>query len=432
MRVTQSNESHGLASHTSNGRARSAVNATPAAVTLARDVDETEDDKPPGTEVPAFLPLEGPLLNPGALGWNYDLLLDPEVLAADYALLSRVLGYGIDPIVARTRNIDNQALAIAARVGIGGLSTYLQLLPFVLSHELGHVREAQRQGLGTDLEYPRKHWYRFWSGVTHYRGTVNRPDPDLDSLLRAAAGMNQMSLQNAYMYSESVRSKGKESLPYATANFLSKTNPFFYSFASRMGWLPGNDDDVKNYIGDLSKRGVDLNPTTLTLLMGLTTAASGGVWGYGKGLGKYLWSGDLDFEVPTYSLGGVDWSHPDFRVLLSRGGPLVGAQTVANPRGSHPVELSADIGTHTAAAAITGKLFNFKPFGPRVIFTPFGGLSAAREFGGGFRVGTDVRIPIGRGFELMATGAVSKDFLHSELFGRKDLEFHFGVGLPLP
>ena len=74
---------------------------------------------------------------------------------------------------------------------------------------------------------------------------------------------------------------------------------------------------------------------------------------------------------------------------------------------------------------------NFKPFGRRVIFNPFGGLSAAKEFGGGFRVGTDVRIPLGRGFELIGTGAFSKDFLLNEVLGRKDLEFHLGVGLPL-
>ncbi|MGH8581311.1 MAG: DUF4157 domain-containing protein [Gammaproteobacteria bacterium] len=414
MSVAPSNERRGLSPNEFEGEARPVVKAAPAAGTIARDPDKTEIDKPPASgAVPAFLPVEDPFLN-------------PDALAADYALISRLLGYGFDPIAERTRGIAHPWLAGAARLGIGLLFTYPQLIPFVLTHELGHVREGRRQGWKTDLEYPKDHWWKLWSGVTDYKGSgANSP---LDSLVRSAAGVNQESLISTSMVSEWER-KGIASFPEALYYFLAKTNPFFYSVASQAGWLP--NDDIKEYISQLGQRGTGLSPTTLSLLTGVTTAGSGGVLGIVKGIIRYVGYGDLDFEVPSYSLRGIDWTHPDLRVLLSRGGPIVGVQTVANARGRRPVELGVDVGTHTPGAAVSGKVYNLQPFGPHVLFNPFGGLSLDQESGFGFRAGADVRVPLSHGLELIATGFVEDDYLLTEALGRNKFELQFGLGLPL-
>jgi hypothetical protein len=366
---------------------------------------------PRATPTPPTLSLE--LQNP---------LTSTSANASYYTFLPQAIGVGLDRLADRypliNRNFGLRFLELSAMVGG-------QVPWMVLAHEAGHHRVADRMGWRPEIEMT-----GWMSGLTHYRDYQPSEDGRAE-LESSAAGMNQLQLTGAYAYREWARA-GETRYSDAMAYLLAQTNTALYGLrsATRGGEAPGSDD-VQSYTRGLTQRGQALTAGQLAAVALTTDLLSAPVWASLIGQGRFLATGDRSVTIPSFELGPLEATFPNFHTLLSTDGPIVGGQLFLNPRGPVPAELTVDVRLDGSAAAVGAQLYGL-PLAEGLDFNPFLRLSAMPD-GPGVQVGSDLRWSPLPGFSVTGTAAFGANDLLREVEGRPEgMNFRVVLGFTPP
>jgi hypothetical protein len=383
-------------------------NAPPRAEPVAAEPGtEPAATEPPKTDEPADerAPPRLALGNP---------VTDAAASAADYALITRLMALGIDPLNEKALRLDTWS-GRWARLGIGsGLAWVIGGLA-TLGHELGHYREQSGFNLDPSLDWPKGGW-NLWSGGSH----PSRRGDLVQRLITAGAGVNQNTRVFGSMYADMVRN-GSATFPEAMGLFMARVHSLYPARTQFLDWFaePKSDDDFIPYLRDLKERGHGLSLWQLALIGGVPWALSPSGFSLGWSFLKdYLWRGKQHrFSVNTWRALGVPFSRPELRTYFSTEGPILGAETLLWPRGDHPLQLDLDVRPGTPGVALGGTLYNLRK-GPFALDLS-AGVSLDKALGLGGRLGGDLSLYLPGDLRLIVSPSLESDFLTTEASGSK-------------
>lgn len=349
---------------------------------------ETPQPSPAGPGAPYRLELANPLS-------------DVEAHASTYELLPALVSQ-----LSRRYNFDEKIGWRLFEWVAGGLAFMTEM---TYSHEQGGHGGAARR---FDFD-PKVTLKAPWSGETDPGGKLSADQ----QLVFSAAGVNQQSINASRMVS---RWALRRNISYqeAMAYLYAQTNLAAYAVRTFALSIKDNKDDIYYYVAN--QRSLSVGQ-----LMGLAAVAdllSGPAWAALIGQINYLRHGERLVSIPTFKVGQETRATlPNFQLLLSRRGPLLGGRSTINVGGKFPVEVSIDASLDEPGIAAGAQLH--APLTPALTLSPFGRFSYSQSEGAGGLAGLEARYKFAHGVGISATLSYRKNDLLSEPEGshKKDL-----------
>ena len=335
-------------------------------------------------------------------------LSDVEAHASLYELLPALVGR-----LTKTYNMDEKLAWRLVEWTASGLGFMTEM---TYSHEQGgHGGAARRFGFDPQvtLDAP-------WSGSTCPAPLVNgkcfappglTPDKDLTI---TAAGVNQQTINASRMASRWAL-RGSISYQEAMAYLYAKTNLAAYAVRTFALSIKEDKDDIYNYTTNQGSLSVGE-------LMGLAAVAdllSGPAWAALMGQLDYVLYGKRRVNIPTFKIGSeMRATLPNFQVLLSKRGPLLGGRSTLNVGGRFPLEVSIDASLDEPGIAAGAQLH--APLTPKLTLSPFGRFSYTESQGAGGLLGLEAQYKLTPWLGISATLSYRKEDLLTEPEGASE------------
>jgi hypothetical protein len=203
--------------------------------------------------------------------------------------------------------------------------------------------------------------------------------------------------------------RGSISYEEAMAYLYAQTNLAAYAVRTYALSITADKDDIYSYV--TQQRSLKVGD-----LMGLAAVAdllSGPAWAALIGQWKYLRYGDREVSIPTFRVGReMRATLPNFQVLLSRRGPLLGGRSTINVGGRFPVEVSIDASLDEPGIAVGAQLH--APLTPKLTLRPFGRFSYSQSDRAGGVAGVEAEYKLAPWVGISATLSYRRDDLLSE------------------
>ena len=325
-------------------------------------------------------------------------LSDVEAHASLYELLPALVGR-----LTKTYNMDEKLAWRLVEWAASGLGFMTEM---TYSHEQGHGGAARRFGLDPDVTLKAP-----WSGVTSIPPNMLTPD---QKLTFATAGVNQQTINASRMASRWAL-RGSISYQEAMAYLYAKTNLAAYAVRTFALSITDNSDDIYNYT---TKQG-SLSAGELMGLAAVADLLSGPAWAALIGQWNYLRHGERQVSIPTFKIGSeMRATLPNFQVLLSKRGPLLGGRSTLNVGGRFPLEVSIDASLDEPGIAAGAQLH--APLTPKLTLSPFGRFSYTEGQGAGGLLGLEAQYKLTPWLGISATLSYRKEDLLTEPEGASE------------
>jgi hypothetical protein len=216
----------------------------------------------------------------------------------------------------------------------------------------------------------------------------------------------------------------------AMGYLLAQTNLGLYAARTvARGEGAPSSDDIANYVELMNARGHKISQGQLLAMAACADLASAPVWAALKGQYDFLARGDRRVEIPTFEIGDVSATFPNFQTYLAADGPVIGGQLLVNPEKEHPVELSFHTRYDGSAQAVGAKLYDLA-LTDDVTVNPYLRVTRDHVHGDGVMVGSEVRYRAGERLDLVGAVEFNHNDLLSEPQGRdQGLSGYVGVAL---
>ncbi len=301
---------------------------------------------------------------------------DVEAHASMYELAPALVGR-----LSATYNLDEKVAWRLFEWAAAGITFMTQM---TYSHEQGgHAGVGRRFGWdpSVTLKAP-------WSGVTSRgvpSGVTVTPDQDISFI---TGGVNQERINASRMASRWAL-RGDISYQEAMAYLYAQTNMAAYALRTLALSIKAPEDDINSYV---TKQG-SLSVGELFALAAATDLLSGPAWAALIGQFNYILHGERRVEIPTFKVGReMRATIPNWRLLLSSRGPLLGGRSTINVGGRIPVEVSIDRSLDEPGIAV-GAQAHWAPM-PSLRLSAFGRASFSESEGVGGLGGVEAQYNI--------------------------------------
>jgi hypothetical protein len=326
-------------------------------------------------------------------------LSDVEAHASLYELLPALVAR-----ITKAHNIDEKLAWRLAEWALSGLGFMTEM---TYSHEQGgHGGAARRFGFDPEVTLKAP-----WSGSTCPVPLVNGQcfaPPGLTAeqdLNITAAGVNQQTINASRMASRWAL-RGSISYQEAMAYLYAKTNLAAYAARTFLLSKTASEDDIYKYATTQGS----LSPGELMGLAAVADLLSGPAWAALIGQWNYLLHGDRQVSIPTFKIGReIRATLPNFQVLLSKHGPLLGGRSTLNVGGRFPLEVSIDASLDEPGIAAGAQLY--APLTPKLTLSPFGRFSYSQSEGAGGQLGLEAQYKLTPWLGISATLSYRKQDL---------------------
>jgi len=341
------------------------------------------------------------------------ILADPtnspaDTLASHSAAVTGAMAYGLERLAEKYPDVEQ---SFAARFLEMSLVTGALVPKTVLEHEMGHARAVNKAG--GDPEIKMTGWM---SGYTSYDGLPDDPEGK-NRIIASAAGVNQGQINAEHMYKTWARN-GSAHYQEAMGYLLNQTNLGLYAARSvARGDGAPSSDDIDSYVRLMNRNGHKISKGQILTIAAATDLASAPVWAALKGQYDFLATGDRHVEIPTFKIGELSATFPNFQTHLTSDGPVVGGQLLVSPEREHPVELSFHTRIDGSAMAVGAKVFDL-PITEQMTVNPYLRVTQDRDQGLGCMVGTEVNYRVGDSIDLTGQVEVNHNDLLTEPYGK--------------
>lgn len=323
---------------------------------------------------------------------------DAEAHASLFALMPALIGQ-----LSKTYNIDDQ---LAWRLVEWVLSGTAFMTQMTYSHEEGgHAGAARRFGWNPSVKLQAP-----WSGVTQFGATPGATDEQRSIV--SSAGVNQETL-NASRLASRWALNGTINYQEAMTYLYAQTNLAAYAVRtlakSAGGSVEKDKDDIYKYV--TSQNGLSVGE--LMAIAAVADLLSGPAWAALIGQWNYLRHGERKVNIPSFSLGGDRRATlPNWQLLLSTKGPLLGGRSTLRFGGRFAVEASVDVGLGEPSVAMGAQLH--AALTPQLTLVPFGRFSYSKSEGAGGLAGLEAQYKLTPLVGVSATLSYRKDDILSE------------------
>jgi hypothetical protein len=301
---------------------------------------------------------------------------DVEAHASAYEMVPALLRLMVERLAREYPDLSEGALWRLTEWSATGMALMAHM---TYTHEAGgHGGAARRFGWNPDVSLTAP-----WSGSTSYGIPADVTVTPAQRSIVTTAGVNQEMI-NASRIVTTWSLRGEISYQEAMAYLYAQTNLAAYAvrtFALSIG--PGGSDDIANYVA--SRPGMSVGQ--LMLLAATLDLISGPAWAALIGQYRYLRYGDRSVTMPTFNVGSLRVTVPNWQMLLTTGGPVVGGRFALNAGGRVPVQVSLDTRIGAPGMAIGAQAHI--PATPRLRLSPFARGTATST--GGYLLGVEVQ-----------------------------------------